>query len=166
MIGDYPRDRWDRLHVELYPHWQPEGRQIVICPNSRAYMSWWGIDADAWIADLTATFRRLTDRPIVSRWKVDSKLRPLRVDLHGAYMVVAFSSAAAVEALAAGVPVMTLAPWASTRPMGIMDPRLINEPYYPSIDARDQFLFNLAYHQWTYAEMEDGTAWRMLCERD
>jgi hypothetical protein len=161
----YPPDRFERLHIERYPHWR-DGRTIVICPNSRQYMSWWGIDADAWIADLTTTFRRLTDRPILTRWKTDAKQRPLRVDLHDAYLVVAFSSASAVEALAAGVPVLTLAPWASTAPMGITDPERVNDLYYPSMAERDQFLFNLAYHQWTLQEMETGVAWRMLCERD
>lgn len=162
----YPADRFAQLHVDLSPQWRT-GRTIVLCPNSRQYMSWWGIDAEQWIADLTATFRRLApDRPVISRWKTDAKGRPLRLDLDDAYMVVAFSSASAVEALAAGVPVMTLAPWASTAPMGLTDPTQIATPYYPSIAERDQFLFNLAYHQWTFEEMATGVAWRMLCERD
>jgi hypothetical protein len=162
----YPADRFERLHVELYPHWR-DGRSIVICPNSPQYLSWWGIDAQQWIADLTATFKRLApDRPVITRWKTQVRERPLRLDLHEAYLVVAFSSASAVEALAAGVPVLTLAPWASTAPMGITDPERVNEPYYPSMAERDQFLFNLAYHQWTLQEMQDGVAWRMLCERN
>jgi len=162
-IGTCSRARFDQLHVNLAPAWT-RGVSIVVCPNSPAYMSWFGIDAHQWCADLVLQLTHLTKRPIVVRWKVDAKLRPLYIDLHNAHLVVVFSSASAIEALAAGVPVCTLASWASSAPMGITDLTQVESPYYPDLVQRDQFLFNLAHRQWTLEEMRNGTAWRALNE--
>jgi hypothetical protein len=152
--------RFEQLHVQLQP-WQPSiGGSIVICPNSPAYMAWYGIDAKQWTLDCIKRVGELSDRPIVVRWKASAKYRPFYVDLHLASMVVVFSSACAIEALASGIPICTLAPWASTARMGIQSLDDLNTPYLPSIDERDQFLFNLADNQWTLAEIEQGLAWR------
>jgi hypothetical protein len=157
------RARWDALRVETQPDWI-RGGTIVICPNSRLYMSWFGIDAGQWVIDIVSRLATLTDRHIVVRWKSTASTRPLYHDLHAAHMVVVFSSACAVEALAAGVPVCTLAPWASTARMGITDLAQIENPYYPTIRERDEFLFGLANNQWTLDEIRSGVAWRWFRE--
>ena len=154
--------RWQELRVDRNPGWNTEGSSIVLCPNSEIYMARFGIDARAWVVDLVRQLTTLTDRPIVVRWKTQSTARPLYVDLHNAYLVVAFSSAAAIEALAAGVAVCTLAPWASTARMGIQSIAEVNRPYYPAILERDQFLFNVANQQWTLPEIAAGLAWKTL----
>jgi DNA-binding transcriptional LysR family regulator len=152
--------RFQLLHVDLVHEWRTEGASVVICPNSPAYMARFGIDAVQWTLDLAAQFQKVTDRPIVIRWKSSVSRRPLYVDLHTAWMVVVFSSNAAIEALAAGVPVCVLAPWASSAPMGISDINLVETPYYP--DDRIPFLWALAERQWSLAEMATGMAWRKL----
>lgn len=154
--------RWKALHVNRAPAWQTGGRSIVICPNSPTYMRWFGIDADAWVARIVHRLHAISDRPIIVRWKTTASTRPLYVDLHDAYMVIAFSSASAVDALQAGVPICTLAPWATTAPLGLTDVDQINQPIFPPIELRDQFLFTLANQQWTLDELEAGVAWKVL----
>lgn len=160
--GDYPPDRFQQLRVNTHPTWQTGGTSIVICPNSRAYMAWFGIDAEQWVLDCARTIGRLTDRPIIIRWKTQAQHRPIYVDLHQAWMTVVFSSACAIDSLMAGVPVCTLAPWASTARMGIQDLSQVNVPYYPDIEERDRFFWALAYQQWTLDEIREGVAWRAL----
>ena len=153
-------ERFTACHVDLHPEWRNSGTSIVICPNSPIYMGWFGIDAHQWVLDVVNTLGQLTDRPLVVRWKTQAQHRPLYVDLHDAYMTVVFSSNAAVESLAAGVPVCVLAPWATTAQMGITDLAQIETPIRP--ECRESFLWCLAEHQWTLAEMEAGLAWKAL----
>ncbi len=165
--GRYPTeparpDRFLALRITLAPAWQSSGTAIVICPNSLIYMARYGLDAHAWVTDLVRQIGEVSDRPIVVRWKAYADRRPLYLDLHDAWIVVVFSSASAIEALAAGVPVCTLAPWASTASMGITSIHNVEHPHYPSLAERDQFLFNLAAQQYTLSEIADGLAWRTL----
>jgi len=153
-------NRLQLLHVDLAPEWQRGGGTVVICPNSPQYMARFGINASQWVVDLVERLSRVTDRPIVIRWKSTAAKRPLYVDLHTAWMVVVFSSNAAIEALAAGVPVCVLAPWATSAPMGISRIEDVETPYYP--DDRIPFLWTLADRQWTLAELAAGLAWRQF----
>jgi hypothetical protein len=161
--GEASPDRWKALGVPLSANWKRDGRHIVVCPNSPVYMQFHGIDSHAWSADIIRRLAQVSDRPAILRWKKDSQAHPLSLDLVDAWMVVAFSSASAVEALAAGIPVCTLAPWASTARMGITDLEQVEHPYYPPISERDRFLFNLAASQWTLPEIREGIAWFDLC---
>lgn len=150
--------RFQMLHQDLSPEWQKNGASIVLCPNSPPYMARFGINAHAWILDLVTRLSAVTDRPVVIRWKKTASIRPLYVDLHHAWMVVVFSSNAAVEALTAGVPICVLAPWATTAPMGISCIEDVEKPYYP--DNRLPFLYALAERQWTLPEIASGLTWR------
>jgi len=154
--------RFRRLGVSLAPDWQTNGNSIVICPNSAVYMARFGIDAREWVLDVVRQVARVSDRPIVVRQKSMNGRRPLYLDLHDAWAVVVFSSNAAVEALAAGIPVFVLAPWASTATSGKSHLTEIETPYYPAIAQRDRLLWCLAEHQWTLAEIAAGIAWRTL----
>lgn len=153
-------DRFHATGLTAAPEWATPGASIVICPNSPQYMSWFGIDAHAWVVDLVDRLGQLTDRPIIVRWKSMASRRPLYLDLHNAYAVVVFSSNAAVEALTHGVPIFTLAPWASTVSLARTSIDQIESPYYP--DHRIQFLWKLAMRQWTMQEIADGLAWKGL----
>ncbi len=162
-LGTANETRFRALHVDTQPAWNTGGSAIVICPNSPVYMARHGIpNAMDWCLDLCKRIGQISDRPIVLRWKKNAQDRPLYVDLHAAWMVVVFSSGAAVEALAGGVPVCTLAPWASTAHMGITSIEDVERPYYPSLEERDQFLFNMANQQWSYEEIRRGMAWKAL----
>jgi len=161
--GHAAPDRWNALHVNTAPAWKRDGSTIVLCPNSPVYMQHHtGVPVKQWLSDIMGQIAAVSDRPVRLRWKKDKGERPLYVDLETAWIVVAYSSASAVEALAAGVPVCTLAPWASTAHMGITTLADIESPIYPDMTVRDQFLFNLAAQQWTLEEMANGQAWRTL----
>jgi hypothetical protein len=159
--GRYPDDRFRRFNREIQT-WNREGSHILVCPNSSIYFGLHGLDADAWLSETLSTLRQHTDREIVVRWKNT----PVRIKQHleNAWAVVVFSSAAALDALIAGVPVFVLAPFAAGARMGLSDLSQIETPVYP--DDREAFLSALAYQQWTLSEILDGHAWRALQERE
>lgn len=159
-IDEAEPHRLRACHVDVQPAWQSSGTSIIICPNSPTYMAWFGVDAHQWVLDLVGTLGKLTDRPIVVRWKTQAQRRPLYLDLHDAWMTVVFSSNAAVESLAYGVPICVLAPWATTAQMGIQDIQQVESPVRP--DHREKFLWHLAERQWNMVEIEAGLAWKQI----
>lgn len=154
------RTRFERLHVNCAPEWRKEGSSIIICPNSPTYMRLFGIDAQQWVLEVVAELAKHTDRPMVIRWKQQAQVRPIYCDLHDAWATVVFSSAAAIDGLLAGVPCITLAPFAATRRMG--GTALSEIEALPMPDDREPFLWALAERQWTLAEIERGEAWAVL----
>ena len=161
-LGTYPPDRFLACHVDMAPTWRDSGTQVVICPNSTTYMRLFGIDARQWALDVATEVSKHSDRPLIIRWKAQAQARPLYHDLHDAHCVIVFSSGAAVEAVRSGIPVITLAPWAATRRMGGTELAQIESPPMP--EGREQFIYNLAYEQYTLKEIADGMAWRRLRE--
>lgn len=137
--------------------WRAEGKHIVICPQSNEYMRLSGWVGD-WLAKVTAELRQHTDRELRVRSKKGSQ-SSLAQDLQGAWALVTHASAAAVEALLAGVPVFCTGRCAA-RWMGTSDLALIEDPLMP--ERREEWAAVLAENQWTEAEMRAGTAWRAL----
>lgn len=155
-------DRYRACYAPEIQPWRADGDCVVICPNADQYMAHHGLNAHDWTLDVVRQVAAATTRNIIVRWKAQAKTRPLFHDLHTAWAVVVFSSNAAVEALATGVPVFVLAPWASTAAMGSNDLTRIDDPVYPADDLRRHFLWALAEHQWTVDEIRDGLAWKVL----
>ncbi len=154
--------RFTAVRADASPTWN-RGTSIIICPNSPAYMSWFGIDAKQWTLDVAKEIAQHTDRPIIIRWKKNASMRPFYLDIHDAHATVVFSSGAAVESLSYGVPVFVLADWATTYPMGLGDLSKIETPYYP--EHRIPFLWELAERQWTLDEIRLGYAWHWFSRR-
>lgn len=140
--------------------WRDSGSHVVVCPNSPVYMGLFGLDAHAWALDVITRLSHYTDRPVLIRWKRQAARRPLAIDLVDAWAVVVFSSNAAVEGLIAGIPCITLAPFAASARMGRTALTDIENLSYP--DDRDPFLATLAANQWTFEEMQRGEAWQVL----
>ena len=84
----------------------------------------------------------------------------LNRDVH---CLVTYNSIAAVEALILGKPVFTMGPNAAG-PLANKELSRIEKPLMPVIDKVRELCCNLAYGQYTPAEMIDGTAWRILQE--
>lgn len=160
--GEATPQRFELFHREVQP-WRRAGGHVLVCPNSAIYCALHGFDVETWLASVTATLRAHTDREIRVRWKVDARRRSIKDDLVNAWAVVVFSSASALDALIAGVPVFVLAPFAAGARMGLADLTRIEQPIYP--DAREPFLWSLAENQWTLQEIYSGMAWRHLQER-
>jgi hypothetical protein len=159
--GHYSPDRFHHFGRWVYP-WRSSGSHIVVCPNSDIYFALHGLDGPTWVRETVATLKQHTDREIRVRWKNTGL--PIQADLVDAWAVVAFSSAAAIDALIVGVPVFVCAPFCASYRMGLADLAQIESPIFP--DDREPFLWALAYQQWTLSEMLQGMAWRALQEEE
>lgn len=150
--------RLKALGVVLRP-WKP-GHHIVVVEQSEHFLKLVG--AEHWLLRLLDELKRYTDRPlIIRRWTRDkaSAARSLPADLYGAHALVTHMSAAANEALLAGVPVFTSGPCAAT-PLSSGPLSDIERPRYP--DGRVEWAAGLAARQWTLEEIRSGMAWRAL----
>ncbi|HWI12240.1 MAG TPA: hypothetical protein VNU48_12980 [Burkholderiaceae bacterium] len=150
--------RFRALNIPIAP-WRERGEHIVLCPQSESFMRFAGYAGD-WTADTVAALRQLTDRDIhVRKWSADKGrlAATLADDLRGAHALVTYSSAAAVTAVLAGVPVVTM--WQCVAaPMAGSIEQINNLP----MPARENWAGVLADREWNLAEMANGTAWKAL----
>ena len=165
-IIERPGDRLKLCEYNLkkfYP-----GKKILIAPPSVKSFALWHIDQEQWVADTIAEIKKHTDRPIVVREKrpradrlrEDTMEEALADDIH---CLVTYNSVAAVEAVMQGKPAITLGPNAA----GVVCSNSLSEienPRIPTYDERDAWLRHLSYCQFTFTEMSNGTAWRILNE--
>lgn len=140
--------------------WRKTGRHIVIVEQSEHFLSLAG--ARQWLAKVIAEVSGCTDRTLrVRRWSRDKSgaAASLGKDLHGAWCLITHSSAAANEALLAGVPVFVSGRCAAT-PLASGPLANIESPRFP--DGREDWAAGLAARQWTLEELRSGMAWRTL----
>ncbi|MHB1086129.1 MAG: hypothetical protein ACYCZ0_00080 [Minisyncoccota bacterium] len=153
-----------------FEDWQ-RGRYILVAGMSAKSAEVEGYRPAEWERTAINTIRHLTDRPIIYRpkpsWK-DAKpipgadfqpgindLQDLLLDCHA---VVTHHSNVAIDGLLAGIPAYCVA-GAATR-LAHTDIQMIETPRFPS--DREAFVNDLAYTQYTPAEMRAGVAWRYL----
>lgn len=128
---------------------------IVLCPSSELLFNFYGTTVEQWLRNTAATLRRFTDRPIVLREK---QLGGIEEAVGNAWCVVTHVSAAALDALRVGVPVITTADCAAT-PLATP----IEQVATPLIGMDRAPLFaTLAWGQFTPQEMQSGFAWEQL----
>jgi hypothetical protein len=161
--GREPPDwkRWSALGVTVQP-WKRDGRHIVLIAQSDTYMRVVAGYAGCWWRDTLALLKRHTDRPVTVRgWRANKMALAvtLKEALHDCWALVTWSSAAANEALLAGVPVFAAGACAAS-PMASSDLTRIESPVYP--EGRTEWAAGLAGRQWSLDEFRDGTAWRTL----
>ena len=156
-----PDDRRKLLGVELQP-WRSGGLSIIVCPPTRFFME--AHDCPNWLEDTVATLLRASDRPIEIRGKPEAgePSEPLENVFRRAHAVVTHSSNVAVEAAVAGVPVF-VAPTSAAAHVGETDLSRIEIPRRPD---RSEWLSHLTYSQFSFQEIRDGTAWRILRENE
>lgn len=171
-IIDRPDDRlrlqlgnWENIYKPFTP-----GEKILVCPPSDKVMNMFDQGtAEEWTKKCVAQIRKITNRPVVIRMKPIRSERistktiqdALADDVH---CLVTYNSIAATEALMEGKPAITLGPNAAQL---ICETKLenIENPRVPSEKEMFRFMKHLSYAQFTQAEMEDGTAWKILTER-
>jgi len=161
------RTRLDLCQINLKKF--TTGRKILIAPPSAKSFTMWAIDQDQWIQETMDEIKRHTDRPIEIRMKrprterlaVDTMEQALADDIH---CLVTYNSVAACEAIMLGKPAITLGPNAACQ---LSSHRIedIETPHIPSLDEREAWLRHLSYSQFTFDEMSNGYAWRILNER-
>lgn len=166
-IGKPDYQRMKKLGIEVKP-WKRNGRHIVVCAQSDHFLrEVCGIKGGlvGWLGATLATIRAHTDRPIIVRdWSASkAELRnSLQADLQDAWALVTHMSAAANEALLAGVPAFTTGVCAATK-MGYTNLHNIEQPCRDG--DRAEWAAVLCGQQWTLTEIEDGIAKEMLCEK-
>lgn len=158
-IRHCPNDRVDDLGIEIRP-WRKSGNEVIVCPPTDYFMQAHG--CPDWLATTLATLKSVTDRPIIVRKKPKGgeAAVPLRTALETAHALVTHSSNVAIEAVCLGTPVF-VAPTSAAAPVGRTDLAQLEDPVCPE---RDAWLAHLAYSQYSFEEIEDGRAWKMLLE--
>lgn len=150
------------LGLEVKP-WQRGGRHIVVVEQSEHFLGLSGAGGREWLTRMLLRIVKLTDRPLVlRRWRrdKDKAAATLRGDLKDAWALVTHASAAANEALLAGIPVFVSAKDCVAAPMASGELEQIESPRYP--DGREEWAAALAASQWNVEELRAGAAWRAL----
>lgn len=156
--------RLKEFDIEVKP-WKRDGRHVVVLMQSPHFMkevARWPGGSVAWQTEVLLKLKKHTDRPIVVRhWNRDKneRAKTLHQDLEGAWALVTHMSAAANEAVLAGVPVFVTGPCAAL-PMGLSQIESIEMPKRP--DGRADWAASLAARQWTLEEVRAGMAWKAL----
>ena len=151
--------RFKAIGSEVKP-WRTAGDHIVVCPQSESFMALAGYEGD-WTASVVKRLAKHTDREIRVRPWSRNKTKgavSLQADLIGAHAVVVWSSAAAVSAVLAGVPVVVEGEDCAARPMSGTVEGIESLP----TPDRDNWLCVLADNEWAVDELTNGTAWSHL----
>jgi hypothetical protein len=158
--------RLEYLAAAIHP-WRRGGSYVLVVEQSDYFMRelvGWPGGLEGWSEHVVRKLKAHTDRPIRIRpWRRDksSAALGLAADLADAWALVTHASAAANEALLAGVPVFLTGAGAALE-LGLSQLEQIEIPRRP--DGRREWAARLAGSQWTENELRDGTAWRALTE--
>jgi hypothetical protein len=157
----FPANRLDLLPCLPRP-WRQDGEAILVVENSEYHCRQQGTTLEAWRMNVLQKLKAHTDRAIVFRPKnLDRKTRDNLYDhlCHSDYYcVITDASAAAIEAVWAGIPIITLGRHISV-PVARTGLHKINSLYRGPIG---DWLCALTYSQWTLAEMKSGLAVKMI----
>ena len=166
-IVERPGDRLKSLGWK-YTKFTP-GEKILICPPSQKVMDLWGQpDPETWVQQVVAQLKQVTDRPIEIRLKPARSERVTNKTMEQAlsenvYCLVTYNSIAATEAILLGKPAIALGPNAA---QVICNTRIqdVERLHIPNKDEVEAFARHLSYAQFSYGEMQNGYAWRIINE--
>lgn len=164
-IIDRPGDRLEQTG-QRFRKFRRDGSKILLAPPSQKLLRFYNIDLDTWMTETITEIKKHTDREIVVRLKQLRKMRQSSDTIEAAleqdiWCLVTYSSIAAGEALLCGKPAITLGPNAAA-PLCSHSLADIENPRCPGIYEVEAWARHLAYCQFSVAEMENGTAWRIL----
>lgn len=167
-IVDRPDDRFKQFGKKISP-WKKSGRKIIVAAPDEKPLKFYGLDKDQWIKDTVSTINKYTDRPVVVRDRAKLRIDRVNSTLEQAldddvFALVTFNSIAATESVFHGIPAFTLAPCNAASPVSLQDLSQIDSPYYPDQDKVYKWACHLAYGQFHYNEMRDGSCWRIINE--
>lgn len=165
-------ERWESLNTQLKPY--SRGEKVILCAQVPwdASLEFGGQTHDhkAWLTETASQLKVITKRPIVYRPHpladalpsirgCETSKKPLAEDLKDAHCVVSWNSNSCVEALIEGKTVFSFDPGSMVWDMCNKNLADIEDPQYPD---RKQWARNLAFTQWTPAELRHGLAWKHL----
>ncbi len=154
----------DRLHMfqSLPAPWRQTGDAILVVENSARHYELYGTTLEAWRENIIQQLSQHTNSEIVFRSKQDDrKTRDslYQLLLHSNYhCVITDASASAVEAVWAGIPIITLNCHISTT-VARTELSQVNNLYRGPIG---NWLCALSYSQFTTEELYDGTALELI----
>lgn len=163
VTKNYPADRLKLLSSMPEP-WREPGRDILIVLSSESHYRMWGTTAQAFRQHVTDGLRGHTGRRLVFKAKEDNKKTrrtvydQLQEETDRWYCVISDSSAAAIEAIWSGVPVITLGRHI-TNSVSRNQLSMINDLYRGCLG---NWLCALSYNQFTIQELYDGTAVQIM----
>lgn len=162
-------DRFLSLGVEIKP-WREPGRNILVAGMSHKAAAAEGLEPLLWERNAVNELKQYTDRPIYFRPKPNcmrsrpipgsiwQKSNSLSAGFNNVYAVLARHSNVAVDALIEGIPVYCEDGVASVMSIGELSQ--IDNIAYP--DDRLQLMSDIAWCQFTPAEMAQGLPWKHL----
>jgi len=158
----FPADRLSTLPSTPQP-WRRSGNKILVVESSDMHYKLFGTTLEDWRDRVYHELRQTTSRPVEFRSKeLDRKSRTSVYELlqnsSDYYCVISDASAAAIEAIWCGVPVITLNRHISN-PVARSSIADIDNLYRGPIG---DWLCALTYSQFTYEEFESGYAIEML----
>lgn len=159
--GNVDSSRWEKLKIGL-ERWKT-GSAVMICQQSEIFYKLHGLNRADWLKSAICELKKHTDRKIIIRTKVQGSTTEdlFKSSLTDIHAVVVHSSVAGVHAAINGVPCFATAP-SSSLYFGSSDLSLIENPIKP--DNRFEMACVLANNQWSFEEINNGTAWGMLNE--
>ena len=157
----YPADRLHLLASMPAP-WRDSGDAILVVENSAKHHELFGTTLDAWRENIIQQLSQHTDREIVFRPKQDDRKTRDNLYQHlmdcNYYCVITDASTSAVEAVWAGIPIITLNRHIST-PIACTELSQVNNLYRGPIG---NWLCALSYSQFTTKELYNGTALELI----
>jgi hypothetical protein len=155
---DFPADRLDRLESLPRP-WRTSGDRVVVVLASDRHYALHDTTVDQWKLDIEQEIRKHTNRPL--EFRIKNNNRKIRSSLYNdlkddsdVYCVISDSSAAAIEAIWLGIPIITLRTHI-TQPVARTKIKDINDLYRGSLG---DWLCALTYSQFTIQEIHQGHA--------
>src|SRR6266446_3854929 len=173
-------DRFEKKRIKLQPRVQTSiiRPKVLYCGSSQKYCDFYDLgEANAYAESVFQEMRAIATKiSIVYRpkpsWQgareidgseMSNSTHSLSRELGRSNLLVTHGSAAAVEAIVAGIPIVTLGPCAAQFVANtILDNNAIHDPYFPSDQARWQWMCNLSYCQWNEEELRSGEAWGFI----
>lgn len=187
---NYPSDRFENLDLQYMGWKKKRGDKIVVALQLAGDASLRNNDINEWCLDTVNELRQHTDRPIeirthpgvsekgmgnhevlfqkfaFSNFKdvsfVNGRNIPWEDQLEDAYCVVSYTSGLSIDAVYRGIPVIATDEGNFT--WGVTERKLNNVENLNLATEQEvqQWLYNLAYCQWTPDEMEEGIVWNHL----
>lgn len=165
-LGEYcnknsKHDRIKKLKLDIKP-WKTGGDYILLLgqvPNDAALR---GLNLAQWTAEVKEKISKITNKEVRFRPHpivFPNNPKTLAEDLDGAAVVITYNSTSGVDAVMHGVPAITL-----DRASMAWDVsgHSLDDILDPPTPDRSQWLADLAYTQWTLAEISSGKCWKHL----
>ena len=166
LLQNCKSDRFDKFNIKLQAP-RLKGSHILVCPSSAGINGY--LDMPNWTKDTVEKLKRLTDRPIKIRHKPRGRgtsgpseaTVPLSEDLKDAWVCVTSCSISAIEAQCMGIPVICDEK-SFAKEVGGQELADIENPYFVGCE---DWLYSLAYQQFTPEEIANGKAVEILMDK-